>query len=239
MLILGSNNKRYLVVSDLHIGFESSFTTKGVKLDNSYILEMSNDIISVFHRQECTDLILLGDVKDSIDRLSKSEWLNIPLFFNELLKHINANNIHIIKGNHDSKIDRLLPMQIKYSGKSMLIIEDTLLLHGHTQPRLRLDRLKSIVMGHVHPVLLKEDSVIHGERVWVIMRVRVDSSNKSIDIIIMPALNRYITSSKDRSKRAVPLFRRLLSDNIIKAVILTLDGSIVGDENLLDYVISD
>jgi putative SbcD/Mre11-related phosphoesterase len=260
MLILEHENdyKRYLVVSDLHIGFESSFNAKGIKLDNSYMQEMLNDIISIFHRLECTDLVLLGDIKDSIGKVSRTEWLNIPYFFTELLKHINSSNIHIIKGNHDSSIDKLLPTDIRYASKTMLILDDTLLFHGHTMPRIRLDRLKRVVMGHVHPILLKRDSIIHGERVWIIMKVRVNTDecngyninnlshytsydNNIIDIIVMPSFNRYITAIKDRSKRAVPLFRRLIcnNNNIVKAAILTLNGSIIGDENSLNYVISD
>ena len=73
-----------------------------------------------------------------------------------------------------------------------MTIDDTLLIHGHTMPSSLTSNVKKIILGHVHPVFFKSDSVMNGQKVWVFLRVRTDiifpSKKGSIDIIVMPSL---------------------------------------------------
>ncbi len=230
-ILILEGEKRYLVVSDLHIGFEASL--KGVRLDNSYMYDMLRDIIHVLKEERCDAIVLLGDIKDRIDRIVREERISIPYFFNELLNHFSSDNIHLVKGNHDAGIDRLLPYNLRNSVRSMLVIDDTLLTHGHIMPRSSM-KIKRVIMGHLHPILL-DGSIMHGERVWVIMKVRVNN-NDDLEVIIMPSMNRYVSADRDRSKNGIPLLRRIKS--ITKAIIVTLNGTIVGDENTLECVLN-
>ena len=230
-ILILEGEKRYLVVSDLHIGFEASL--KGVRLDNSYIHDMLRDIIHVLKEERCDAIVLLGDIKDRIDRIGREERISMPYFFNELLNHFSSDNIHLVKGNHDAGIDRLLPYNLRNSVRTMLVIDDTLLIHGHIMPRPSM-KIKRVIMGHLHPVLLN-GSIMHGERVWVIMKVRVNN-NDDLEVIIMPSMNRYVSADRDRSKNGIPLLRRIKS--ITKAIIVTLNGTIVGDENTLECVLN-
>ena len=230
-ILILEGEKRYLVVSDLHIGFEASL--KGVRLDNSYIHDMLRDIIHVLKEERCDAIVLLGDIKDRIDRIGREERISMPYFFNELLNHFSSDNIHLVKGNHDAGIDRLLPYNLRNSVRTMLVIDDTLLIHGHIMPRPSM-KIKRVIMGHLHPVLL-DGSIMHGERVWVIMKVRVNN-NDDLEVIIMPSMNRYVSADRDRSKNGIPLLRRI--KGVTKAIIVTLNGTIVGDENTLECVLN-
>jgi uncharacterized protein len=230
-ILILEGEKRYLVVSDLHIGFEASL--KGVRLDNSYMHDMLRDILHVLKEDRCDAIVLLGDIKDRIDRIGREERISIPYFFNELLNHLSIDNIHLVKGNHDAGIDRLLPYDLRNSVRSTIIIDDTLLTHGHIMPRSSM-KIKRIIIGHLHPVLLN-GSIMHGERVWVIMKATVDN-NDDLEVIIMPSMNRYLSADRDRSKNGIPLLRRIKS--VTKAIIVTLNGAIVGDENTLEYVLN-
>jgi len=230
-ILILEGEKRYLVVSDLHIGFETSL--KGVRLDNLYMYDMLRDIIHVLKEERCDAIVLLGDIKDRIDRIVREERISIPYLFNELLNHFSSDNIHLVKGNHDAGIDMLLPYNLRNSVRSMLVIDDTLLTHGHIMPRPSM-KIKRVIMGHLHPVLL-DGSIMHGERVWVIMKVRLNN-NDDLEVIIMPSMNRYLSADRYRSKNGIPLLRRIKS--VTKAIIVTLNGTIVGDENTLGHVLN-
>ncbi|GBC72716.1 hypothetical protein HRbin04_00107 [archaeon HR04] len=251
---------RYLVAADLHIGFEHELTAKGVRIDASYVDEMLDEMLSVVRDERCNGIILLGDIKDSIRGISREEWKSIPSFIDGLVKHVDE--LYIVPGNHDSYLRRLLPYSVRVMGSKGMLIDDTLLIHGHTVPKIEGSGIRRVVMGHVHPII-KGESILSGERVWMILKVKLNSvhnnrinrssdsnnydnsndddynnsysssSMKMFEIVVMPAFNRYLTSIGARYK-GDDILRVLWKDiKIVRAVILTLDGSIVGDENTL------
>jgi len=63
---------RNLVVTDLHIGFESSLASNGVFLGkNTSINETISELYKIIDTTKPDSLILLGDVKSSIKSISK------------------------------------------------------------------------------------------------------------------------------------------------------------------------
>ena len=80
----------------------------------------------------------------------------------------NYTDIYFIPGNHDANIRFLIPDNINVFSMNGMLLADTLLLHGHTMPsNARLSAVKRIIMGHIHPVFLKQGSVLSGQRVWL------------------------------------------------------------------------
>ncbi|MGI0027306.1 MAG: metallophosphoesterase [Nitrosopumilaceae archaeon] len=237
-LILEEEEKRYLVVTDLHIGFENAFLSNEIHVEPKELVQEALDsLLSIIESEKPDSLILLGDVKSGIDFISKAEWQAVPLFF-EIGKKIDTI---IIPGNHDSNIQKLLPDGITLASSSGLVIGDTLLTHGHTMPSENLSQINKIIMGHVHPVFFQEGSVIDGQRVWVSIKTEKNqlfpSSKGTLEIIILPAYNKYFyaTHKKYYKKSISPILQSI--KNFQSAKIVTLDGSIIGNESMLENVI--
>ena len=83
LIIEGS--KRYMVITDLHIGFEDKFSSNKIEMGkNSPINETINKIKNLIQIEKPETLILLGDIKSSIKKISNTEWNDIPKFFEEI-----------------------------------------------------------------------------------------------------------------------------------------------------------
>ncbi|MEM4145210.1 MAG: metallophosphoesterase [Candidatus Nitrosocaldus sp.] len=232
--------ERYLIAADLHIGFEHELTAKGIRMDSSYVKEMLDELLSIARDEHCNGMILLGDIKDSTRGVSREEWRSIPLFITELARHVE---LYIVPGNHDSYLRRFMPDSVRLMSSKGMIIGDTLLIHGHARPSAKITTVRRVIMGHLHPTIASSYSIIDGERVWMI--VKVEASGNMLDIVVMPSFNRYMTMLHRRSRHSsisnmIQVLRRLMGKNltIMKAVVLTLDGSIVGDENTIIQVYS-
>lgn len=225
---------KYIVVSDLHIGFEAQLDELGVTIKSSAVDEMLDELLKIISKRRADGLILLGDIKSSISSISKQEWDEIPNFLRILASKVAT--LYIVPGNHDGNISRLVPKDVEnitaISAKGMLL-EDTLLVHGHSMPSEIRASIKRIVMGHVHPVFLKKDSVLGGHRVWVHVRVRKESlfSEKGvIDVVVVPSFNRYLyaTDAKHYHKSISPILTRALNNNFVEeALVISLDGAVL------------
>ena len=236
-LILESS-KRYLVVTDLHIGFENRLVANDIHLNPDYVIgETVQDLDKIIHAERPDALVLLGDVKSGTDSISKLEWVAVPKFF-EIGKKIETI---AIPGNHDGNLQRLVPPCVTVSSPSGIVIDDVLLTHGHVLPSENLSHVNKIIMGHVHPVYFSEGSVLDGERVWVSLKTEkrsvFPSSNGFLEITIMPSFNRYLyATSRKISRRSIsPIIEAAKS--CPSAKIATLDGSLIGNESLLSSVL--
>ncbi|MFB5618385.1 MAG: metallophosphoesterase [Candidatus Nitrosomaritimum aestuariumsis] len=231
--------KKYLVVTDLHIGFESSFASNEIFLGkNTSINETIDELLSIIESENPDSVILLGDVKSSIKNISKTEWNDVPLFFEKIKEKCN---IILIPGNHDSNIQRLVPEGISLISSTGMVEEEILFTHGHTMPTENFSHVNKIIMGHLHPVFFQEESIVNGQRVWVSMRTNKDSifpsSSGEIEVTIVPSFNKYFyATNKRRYKKSIsPIVEKI--KQVSSARIVTLDGIIIGDENILDQVL--
>lgn len=232
------DKRRYLVVTDLHIGFENSLVANDINIQPKELVEETiTNLESIIQSQKPDSLILLGDIKSSIDAISKIEWQAVPLFF-EIGKRIETI---VIPGNHDGNIQKLVPKWVTVSSSSGLVIDDTLLTHGHVMPSENLAHVNKIIMGHVHPVYFQEGSILDGQRVWVSIRAQkkqlFPSAAGTIEITVMPSFNRYFYATWRRQyKRSIsPIIENI--KNCDSAKIVTLDGSIIGNESMIENVL--
>ena len=70
------DKKRYLIVTDLHIGFENKLVANDIHLNpNEIVSETVKDLETMIDEQNPDTLVLLGDIKSSIESISKIEWL--------------------------------------------------------------------------------------------------------------------------------------------------------------------
>ncbi len=236
-----SELKKFLVISDLHIGSEINLIKKGININSSQI---SQDILKEIKNLKNTysfkGVIILGDLKSTITHISKNEWDTIPSFLKQL--SIDMEEVFLIPGNHDANINLLVPESIIVCNTSGLIIEDTLLIHGHTIPKQSKFNIKKIIMGHVHPIFINPNSVIHGKRLWIYLKVKKESifglqTKGIIEVIVVPTFNKYFYSLrspykefKSSSASISPLIKQLIkNDAILSGLLFTLEGSLVGD----------
>ena len=231
--------KKNLIVTDLHIGFESSLASNEIFIGkNTSINETIDELVRVIDLEKPDSLILLGDVKSSIKNISKNEWDEVPLFFNKIKQKCD---IVLIPGNHDANIQKLVPENISMISSTGMVEENILLTHGHTMPSENFSHVDKIIMGHVHPVYFQDDSVLNGQRVWVSMKTEKQNifPNKSgdIEITIIPSFNRYFyaTYKKKYKKSISPIIEKI--KHVSSARIITLDGTIIGDESSIDRVL--
>ena len=232
------DDKKSLVITDLHLGFESKLSLNNVYLGkNNTVDETTKEIELIISKTKPDSLILLGDVKSGIKSITKMEWDIIPVFFENISKLIDTV---LVPGNHDASIEKLIPNEITLASSKGIIIDDILLTHGHTMPTENFSQVNTIVMGHVHPVFFQEESLINGERVWASIKCEKQkiflSKSGELELIILPSFNKYFytTQKKFYKKSISPIIEKM---NVIRAKIVTLDGTIIGDEQLLSSVI--
>lgn len=237
-----TKRRRYLAISDLHIGFESQMSTRGINIDEqTFFDEIRKELADLINFNKIDAVILLGDLKNSIQTINKYEWQIIPQFFKFLSE---VTDIYLVPGNHDSNIRFLMPENVNIMGSKGMILDDTLFIHGHTMPTIAKASIKRIVMGHIHPVFLRHNSVINGQRVWIylklIKKAIFPATQGDLDIVIVPAFNRYIYAINARhyTKSISPIITKAIKSNAVRqALLVSLDGSIVGDiESLLEII---
>lgn len=230
---------RNLVVTDMHIGFESSLASNDIFLGkNTSVNEIISELYKIIDTTKPDSLILLGDVKSSIKSISKNEWNDVPLFFEKMKNKIDTT---LIPGNHDSNIQKLIPDGITLVSSKGMVVDNSLLTHGHTMPSENFAHVDRIIMGHVHPVFFQQDSVLNGHRVWVSIKTTKQmifpSSSGEIEVTIIPSFNKYFyaTHKKQYKKSISPIIEKI--KEISSAKIITLDGAMIGDESLIDQVL--
>ena len=236
-LIIEGQEKN-LVITDLHIGFEDNLSQNNIFLGkNTTVNESIKEVEKILVKTKPDSLILLGDIKSGIKSITKTEWNDVPIFLEKIKKRINMT---IIPGNHDANIEKLIPEGISLATTKGMIIEDTLLTHGHTMPSENFSSVSKIIMGHVHPVFFQEKSIINGERVWVTIKCNKQkifpSKTGNLEIIIIPTFNKHFyTAHKKFYKKSIsPILDKR---EVLEAKILTLDGTIIGNESLLPNII--
>ena len=237
--LIVEEKRKNLVISDLHIGFEHKFSSnKNTVRKNSSINEIISNVTKIIKKENPDTLILLGDVKSSIQSITNSEWKDVPYFFEEIKKSLE---IILIPGNHDSNIDKLIPSDVTVISSKGMIIDDVLLTHGHTMPSKNYSSVNNIIMGHIHPVYFDKNSLLNGERIWISIKTDKSkifpSTRGELNITIVPSFNPYFyaTEKKYYKKSISPIVEKIKDSTMAK--ILTLDGTIIGNESIINQVL--
>ena len=165
-LLLRRKSERALVVADLHIGWEAPLTQKGVHVP-SQTPKILDKILQLIKTCKPTRLIFLGDVKHAIAKVEMEEWRDVPDFFEALGKKLS--DIQVVPGNHDGNLEPLLPETIKILPSTGVVFGNVGLFHGHAWPAPELLGCRSLITGHVHPMVAFRDPMGFriARQVWV------------------------------------------------------------------------
>ena len=155
VVMVKSNEKKTLVIADPHLGWETSLQQKGIHIP-SQTPKLLKKLVDIIADHKPDSLIILGDVKYTVVASEPGEWHDIPDFFEEVKKHVAE--IGIIRGNHDANLEPMLPENIQIYSSSGFIVDEVGLFHGHKWPSPELLGCKTLVMGHLHPVVVFRDA---------------------------------------------------------------------------------
>jgi putative SbcD/Mre11-related phosphoesterase len=230
----------YLVVSDLHIGFEQRFNREGFNITPS-TGKMLKTLTELIQQHKPDRLLILGDVKSGFSRVSRDEWKHVPKFMEKIA---NLVEVSVIPGNHDGGLTPLLPREVKLEPKEVQV-HDTVFLHGHTNPTRKLIGAKRLVMGHIHPSYSRKGSPLSGRPVWLTLRVVKKivfadfEGDDLLEVWVMPSFNTELSATGltvHRERIISPLLRKI-DGAVAEALIITLDGSVIGDADSINYVL--
>jgi len=148
--LLVKEDRRTLVFSDLHIGWEASLAEKGFHIPSQTkrLLAKVGELVAL---TKPTTLLILGDIKQTVAKTVLQEWKDVPEFLEEVQRLVEG--VLVIPGNHDGNLDSLTAEAVEILPVQGHVIGDTGFIHGHAWFSPDLLSCRRLVMGHVHPIL--------------------------------------------------------------------------------------
>ena len=216
--------ERQLAVSDLHIGLETRLSESGIHLSNAVDL-LADDLLNAYRKSGAKGIIFVGDFKERIMYMTKTERDSMLRFFAKL----SGIECRFIRGNHDAHLEEILRnVGIRKALENEILLEKVALMHGNTMPSKESMEKNYIAVGHGHFA-----ANINGveRKVWFIAKPGPHAKdaypgyNKRIKLVILPAFNRAITGTdiSRGSEEHMPLLRNKIFD-FESGKILDLEG---------------
>jgi putative SbcD/Mre11-related phosphoesterase len=153
-VLIKTGKTKTLVIADPHLGWEMALRDKGIHVP-SQTPKLLQKVTAVLSTYKPDTLLILGDVKYSVVPTASGEWHDIPEFFSDLKNYVR--DIAVVRGNHDGNLEPLLPEKIRLLPAAGTIVGDVGLFHGHKWPSPMLLKCKTLIMGHLHPVVVFRD----------------------------------------------------------------------------------
>ena len=184
-------------------------------------------------------LVIVGDVKYTVVSREFGEWQDIPDFFHKLESVVGE--ISVVRGNHDANLEPMLTEKINLLPASGAVIGDVGVFHGHKWPSPELLSCKTLVMGHLHPVVVFRDPAGFKltRQVWMkvacntemLTRVLLQKNNVKIAGSLQETLwEKYKIKPKSSELFIMPSFNDFLGGRPINEARL-------GDESLIGPVL--
>jgi putative SbcD/Mre11-related phosphoesterase len=177
--LIKTGKTKTLVIADPHLGWEMALRDKGIHVP-SQTPRLLQKLVAVLSKYKPDVLMILGDVKYTVVATEPGEWHDIPEFFIELKNYVK--DIAIVRGNHDANLEPLLPENINLLPAAGTIIGDIGLFHGHKWPSPMLLKCKTLIMGHLHPVVVFRDPAGFKitRQVWVKAKCNTSQLSKTL-----------------------------------------------------------
>ncbi len=141
---------RYLLVADLHVGYELELASKGIRVPPREE-GLARDLIRLGEETGSEVLVLLGDVKHRVAGYSWRDAVGVR----KLVGMVKSSfeEVVVLPGNHDGGISELLGGLARIEDSRGMRIGEYWLMHGHTWPHPDCLSARTIVIGHTHPTL--------------------------------------------------------------------------------------
>lgn len=198
---INDNNDKYLVISDLHIGYEYALNKQGFMIPKFQFKKIINRLKSIISNSDANKIIINGDLKHEFGKISKQEWKETEEFIEFLDEHFEE--IIIIKGNHDNFTEFILKQHNLdiYDDYSIDITNNLeekpnsniLILHGHQlNKEIKKEIIENytyVIIGHEHPSI----GIRNGKRVekvkCFLKGIFNSKTYDEINMIVTPSFN--------------------------------------------------
>lgn len=178
----------YLVISDLHLGYEQSLNAEGIMVPRFQYPLIIKRLEEIQEKSSCNDIVVNGDLKHEFGQITRQEW-NETQEFLEYLK-ANFNDIVLIKGNHDN-FTKFIAHKTDLKVEESFQIGNSLLLHGDKITDGADPEIKNLIIGHEHPCI----GLRSGERVEKI-KCYLAGKYRNWNLTVMPSFN-FVTEGSD------------------------------------------
>ena len=169
-LVFTQEGESTLLISDLHLGLEKEMAKKGFRLP-AYSVKMVDRIRDIADRYHTQRLVVLGDVKHTVEKVEDIDWGVIPWFFDTMLDLFES--VEVVPGNHDGNIRTVLPRRVVLHQSQGTVLGKGSgrigVAHGHAWPSEEAIKTRNLVIGHSHFTYEMRDSLGSRTReaVWV------------------------------------------------------------------------
>jgi len=179
----------YLIISDLHLGYEQSLNADGIMIPRFQYPLIIKRLEEIQRKSSCNNIVVNGDLKHEFGQISRQEW-NETQEFLEYLK-ANFDDIVLIKGNHDN-FTKFIAEKSNLQVEECYQLGDSLILHGDKiQSNLDKADAENLIIGHEHPSI----GIRSGERVEKI-KCYLAGEYMKWNLIVMPSFN-FVTEGSD------------------------------------------
>lgn len=217
-LVISGKNENMLIIGDIHLGIESEFARMGISIP-SQTKNIQKKIDRIVRENKINHIIFLGDLKHKIPVISHQEEKEVPKFLAHFLK---LTKISVIKGNHDGKLEDIVPKSVDVYDSSGFIVDNIYFCHGKNKPIE--GKYKTIVMSHIHPVIEFLSSGIRmTEPVWVITKMKNGKK-----VIILPSFTHLKGGASINSVEFTANCPILKNSDFENSEIFLLDGTYLG-----------
>ncbi len=245
------NESKTLVIADLHLGIEAELREKGINI-GSQTEKLLERVITCVKAAEPDVILLLGDVKHAVPRISWMDRKEVPFFLAELAEYAP---VYVVKGNHDGHLNRLLPKatepehEVCIKSTRGFLFDGVGYTHGHSWPLQDLFSAKYILIGHNHPRIRLVSPNSHYtsmKPVWVRAKCDYEAVKGHYQklrksdwndpwVILMPAFNEIcggITFNAPTKRLLGPIASKLL--RLEDMEVYLLDGTYIGKAGELE-----
>jgi len=243
------NEFKTLVIADLHLGIEAELREKGINI-GSQTEKLLERAIKCVKAAEPDVIVLLGDVKHAVPKISWMDRKEVPFFLAGLAEYAP---VYVVKGNHDGHLNKLLPEvteperkpehEVSIKSTRGFLLDGVGYTHGHSWPVQDLFSAKYILIGHNHPrirLVSKNSHYTSMKPVWVRAKCDYDAVKEHYPelrksgwndpwVIITPAFNDIcggITFNSPNKRLLGPIASKLL--RLEDMEVYLLDGTYIG-----------
>lgn len=204
-LALYLTKSKTLILSDFHLGYEESLTSKGILIPKFQFKDIILRLKPILDKTKPKLIIINGDLKHEFGQISSEEWKNTL----ELLDFLSSySKIILIKGNHDAVLEPIAKKR-NIEIVTSYTIGDIYICHGNRIPESKeFSKAKTIIIGHEHPALSLTDR-IRTEKFKCFLKGKY----KRKELIVLPSFN-LITEGTDilKEKLLSPFLQQNLSN---------------------------
>ena len=229
--------KKALIIAELHLGLEYQLFKSGVMIP-SQREKFTQVIEKLVEQTKAKTLIIVGDIKHKVPGATIREDIEIPKFLNHLKEKIK---IILVKGNHDDRIEKIIPEGVRLVSSRGLKLGKYGFFHGHAWPSKKLMQCDYLFMAHIHPAVEFKDSfgyrsILHVwlkgqlDRELVKKKFKISKTGKLITIVL-PTFNSILGGAAVNKITKEEVVGPLLKNKFFSAdcsKVYLLDGTYIG-----------